>query len=181
MNKNTKISQSQQALPIGQPSVQGIPKRNMLIPKGFALSNEKISSEKNFSDYLVEARLNINNRLDELSKLEKGWYDGEQGDVIPNLLKFRNSILENELIYIGNKPYIYPTIEGGLSIEWDIDTIHANLDVDMKTFKAEFSYYSDDTNDDEDNTLEFNLKLKKDWVSLQFQLSKLNLLSKLKV
>ena len=170
MNKNTKMVPPTSAESFKAMQVSGIPSRTMLIPQGFTVN---VSSEKKYTASLTESKVRIAHRLLELANLKKGWYDGEQGQVFSmnNILKFRKFFLDKELLYIASKPYIYPTIEGGLSIEWDFKSVHATLDVDMNTFKAELSYYSDNIEYIEDNTIEYNLKLKKDWFLLELQFS----------
>lgn len=119
--------------------------------------------------------MKIAKRLDELANLSQGWYDGEQGEIIPkdSIIKFKKLFLDKELLYTLSKPFIYPTIDGGLSIEWDFQKFHATLDVDMKTFEAKLLYYSADDKLDDEKTVEYNLKLQKDWSLLELQVLKL--------
>lgn len=116
--------------------------------------------------------MKIAKRLDELAKLEKGWYDGEQGKAIPNIEEFKKLFLASQTLSL-ESTYIYPTIDGGLSIEWDFQKFHATLDVDMKTFEAKLLYYSSDDKLDDEKTVEYNLKLQKDWSILEMQVLKL--------
>ena len=78
-------------------------------------------------------------RLTELSKLESGWLDGFGKAIAPEILK----LLEKNIpIFIKNKiptGSIFPTEDGGISIEWVIGRKDISLEINPdKT--AVFSY-----------------------------------------
>lgn len=61
-----------------------------------------------------------NARIDHLLTLKPGWYDGDQGDSVSSTA----ADIARELVAFAEKndrqlPNIYPTIEGGLSLEWN--------------------------------------------------------------
>ena len=71
----------------------------------------------------VFAVQNTLDRIDELSLLNKGWFDGDQGEFL-NITSVCNAkYLLTQLILDYPSlptPYVYPTPEGGLQAEWTI-------------------------------------------------------------
>jgi len=64
------------------------------------------------------------NRLDHLTSLKQGWYDGEQGQPIAaQALKTAGQAIGplRDLGY--GQPLMYPTLDGGIQIEW----VHGGL------------------------------------------------------
>lgn len=79
--------------------------------------------------------MDVSVRLHELAKLKPGWLDGV--GVSPSLpfVKWLDELFE--LYYPANIPfpYIYPTAEGGVSLEWDIDKFtELSMEIDPETY-----------------------------------------------
>ena len=74
-------------------------------------------------------------RLRELSLLKQGWLDGVFGS--PLKTSFIQWIADLFKKYYPSNiqlPYIYPTAEGGLSLEWDDDRyVEFSVDIDPET------------------------------------------------
>jgi len=63
-------------------------------------------------------RLSVDSRLHDLMGLKDGWFDGVGIAVSTHLLGIVDQGIERfDAI---TKTYIYPTVEGGLQLEWDI-------------------------------------------------------------
>ena len=90
-------------------------------------------------------------RLDDLATIEDDWLNGEQGKATPPELveALRNGI--PELVAAENlpNPYIYPVIEGGLRLEWDLCAWEIEAEFlpsgDLKAFACNL-----ETDDDDD-------------------------------
>ena len=74
-------------------------------------------------------------QLEELEHLERGWYDGEVGEPIHDaVIAGTRSVLAA----IAGLPetYIYPTVSGGVALEWDHegDTLRITIEHETTTF-----------------------------------------------
>lgn len=57
-------------------------------------------------------------RLDELSRMTHGWYGEGEGKVpTPAAIETARHFLESAEL-IGVRVYVYPTLEGGVQLEW---------------------------------------------------------------
>ncbi len=64
-------------------------------------------------------------RLHELAALRDGWYNyGESKEITRLAISTAYALTSGDV-----QPYIYPTPEGGLSVEWDGTDRHAGFDV----------------------------------------------------
>ena len=135
----------------------------------------------------VEAdRFRIRRRLNHLKALEDGWADGMQrvdnwGEgygkaPIPEGLDWLANQMENHY-YDSDlpRPYLYPTPEGGVQIEWRVKTFGVELEIDLSTHKGEW-FCTDLKSDDLDDFTEEKLDLN-DTSSWQWVVSQLRYLS----
>lgn len=81
--------------------------------------------------------VDISARLDELRSIQDGWLDG---DGIAPSSKGLDWLQENATQHLGYShiPYIYPTPEGGVQIEWDIGPFRPSLEIDLETRVGEW-------------------------------------------
>ncbi len=92
--------------------------------------------------------LNIGRQLESLKKLQDGWADGMQpanqwGEGFGKApreegLDWLASQLDAHYVVDAPKPYIYPTPEGGVSLEWSLGPHRASLEIDFDTCQAEW-------------------------------------------
>jgi hypothetical protein len=75
--------------------------------------------------------LDINARIDELSYLKDGWYNGEGVAPHPAFLQTFNEYFEAFYDATLPLPYLYPTIGGGLQAEWVNENFDVSLEVEM--------------------------------------------------
>lgn len=80
--------------------------------------------------YLQQANLDQEtiDRLELIANLEHGWIDGEQGDTISyQAMQFAVQFLEEYVTYSKfSRPSIYPLLEGGITLEWDVPVEYNN-------------------------------------------------------
>ena len=92
--------------------------------------------------------LNIGRQLERIGKLNDGWADGIQP---PNQwgegfgkapsaegIDWLTRQLAAHYAVDAPKPYIYPTPEGGVSLEWSLGPHRASLEIDFDTCQAEW-------------------------------------------
>ena len=81
--------------------------------------------------------LDVSMRLDELRKMKDGWLDGE--GVAPDRegLEWFETMMEDYYPEDLPLPYIYPTGEGNLQLEWDMENLDVSLEVDLSTHEGE--------------------------------------------
>lgn len=95
-------------------------------------------------------KLDVSARLDEFRRLEDGWYNGDgfapdhkELDWLAH--RFGEFYPTDEL----PTPYVFPTIDGGVNIEWALGEDEASLEIDLSTHQGEWLGPSDDIKDDD--------------------------------
>lgn len=103
----------------------------------------------------VGTRVDVPIRLQELATLKNGWLDGEgiapKRDELSLLLKLFNNYFDFGLPL----PYVYPTLTGGIQMEWRYSNYDVSLDVDFNTNSAYFNALNLVTGAEEDYSIEF--------------------------
>lgn len=135
--------------------------------KATALFNwhDKISKIEEIESLDVLDSLDVSLRINNLSKLENNWYEG-QGKALNKdyLIKFGdlfNSYFDNKLPL----PAIFPKLNGDIQLEWKKENKNIVIDIELSTFKSDFFFYNDNDDDDEYET-KLHLNTKEDWSSL---------------
>ncbi len=77
-------------------------------------------------------------RLDELSKLQEGWLNGEGVPPSPALLDTLKKAFEDSFDSDLPLPYLYPTEEGGIQAEWTLNGWEISLEFEPEGQKAEY-------------------------------------------
>lgn len=127
--------------------------------------NDKIQEITEIESMDVLDSLDVSLRIDNLSKLENNWYEG-QGKALnkEHLTKFENlfnSYFDNKL----SLPAIFPKIDGNIQLEWKKDTKNVVVNVNLSSLSSEFFYYND-ADDSEEKEEEIALHNKEGWNSL---------------
>lgn len=77
--------------------------------------------------------LDIGARLDELRKLAPGWLDGVEGQPLPKSgLDWLMRELEGHYPEDMPLPWIFPTADGGVQVEWSLNSMEVSLDIDLQ-------------------------------------------------
>jgi hypothetical protein len=82
--------------------------------------------------------LDVPLRLQEIAKLEHGWYDGKGLAPAKEPLVRLGQLFETNFDSNLPLPFLYPTTEGGVQAEWTLGDVAVTLEVDLKTFQAEY-------------------------------------------
>ena len=111
----------------------------------------------------------------QLAILKDGWLDGEGKALDKKQLVLFYELLVTELSVNIPNPHIYPTIDSGITLEWDIRTSDIDgcfeVEINLDTFKGWATGYEIKTK----TPFELDLELgnKKDWNKLRTILDKL--------
>ncbi|NTU49721.1 MAG: hypothetical protein HGA87_02295 [Desulfobulbaceae bacterium] len=108
--------------------------------------------------------LDISERLDELKNLNDGWLDGEGTAPNPEVLNWLSNSFTRYYSAELPLPYIYPTAEGGIQVEWSLPPNDVSLEIDLTTHQGEWHCLNLNTNEEETDT--FNLNEGSDWARL---------------
>ncbi|WP_273429303.1 hypothetical protein [Marinobacter sp.] len=104
-------------------SIQGVARYNR---------HGQLKSMEEVEHVTILDECDVGARLDELRLLKPGWFDGNIGK---SLDSDRLRWLENQLDAHLNdplpSPYLYPTAEGGVQLEWSIGEYEITFDIDL--------------------------------------------------
>lgn len=112
----------------------------------------------------VAGLTSFSSRLNELRTLEDGWLDGK--GVAPS----STGLDWLEQRFVSNyseelpSPFLYPTAEGGVQIEWTIGGCEASLEIDLANHQAHWHCLNLKTA--ADSFYDFNLDDTSDWAAL---------------
>ena len=126
--------------------------------------SEKLQSIETIEHISILDSLDVTSRLGELRLLENGW-------LVENSIAPKNEdldwFLENfEKNYNDELPlpYIFPTAEGNIQLEWEIDNYDISLEIDFGIHSAEWHNYNQESDTYESDNL--NLEQVSGWESL---------------
>jgi len=103
-------------------------------------------------------------RIKELMQLRDGWMNG-QGKAPSHLeLQWLSERLARYFLSSVCQPFLYPTAEGNVRLEWTLDTNEASLEIDLKTHNS--SWHSLNMLTDKEETDSFLLSTEEDWMRL---------------
>ena len=105
--------------------------------------------------------LDVPSRLEELERLEDGWLDGEGRALDKRGIRWFAEMFERFFPYDLPLPYVYPTVEGNIRLEWTFGTCELSLEVDLKNHRGE--WLAVDVETDEEEYYEVNLDKVEDW------------------
>lgn len=133
--------------------------------------SDKLQSIESVEHISILDSLDIPSRLDELRSLENDWLN--EKSLVPTKEQFQWFLESFESNFSDELPlpYLYPTAEGNLHLEWELDHHDISLEIDMKTHIAEWHDYSFVSDDYEMKDL--NLDKPEDWEFIHENLNKL--------
>ena len=111
-------------------------------------------------------------RIQELSELQKGWLNGDGESIPREFLEWFSSGYKEYLETVPLYPYLFPTILGGLSLEYDTKN-NVSVEIDPLTRKAEFIVNLEKKDSGKEFiTIKLDLSRKEDWERLNFLLTR---------
>ncbi len=87
----------------------------------------------NMKPKVLSRPLDVRARLEELRNLKNGWLEG--GGLAPNpaALDWLANAFEKHFPDHLQLPYVFPTAEGGIQMEWSVEPNDASLEIDLNT------------------------------------------------
>lgn len=147
--------------------VHAIFERGVFRPTGFV--NLPDGCEVEFEPHLTVSRdrtaaSSVASRVNELRSLENGWLNGKglapTGVGLDWLVQSFEAKYSDEL----PQPYVYPTAEGGVQLEWSVGGCEASLEIDLATHQAQWHRLNLKTS--ADSFHEINMDDTGDWTTL---------------
>ena len=116
-------------------------------------------------DYIIMLDpLDVPIRLEEFSKLQDGWLDGEGKAFAQSELLWFSKTFESNYDTQLTLPRLYPTAEGGIQAEWASENVEISLEVNLLTKKAE--YQSLDVINNTSREISIDLSQEEGWKEL---------------
>lgn len=113
----------------------------------------------------------LSSRLRELRNLQEGWLDGAgRAPTIVGLDWFEKAFEANYPDDLP-QPYVYPTAEGGLQLEWSLGGHELSLEVDLDHHSG--AWHSLDLQTQQDETKEIALDDDSGWKHLSMEIRRL--------
>ena len=76
--------------------------------------------------------LDVSTRLDELSRLDDGWLDGEGKAPSQSGLQWLTECFDRFFLDELQLPYLCPTEDGGICAEWLLEPLNLSLEIDLE-------------------------------------------------
>ena len=116
--------------------------------------------------------LDIGVQIDDLRLLKNGWLDGDGKAPSPDGLSWLLEVFEKNYPDGAPLPYLYPTVAGGVQVEWPLGSWEAELEVNLVTHSALWHVLDLQSNESQERTL--NCDSDRDWKWLIGQLGKVD-------
>lgn len=138
---------------------------------GIYSKNGKLTQIESVDEFITLDPRDIGARLEEIAALRSGWHEG-QGHAFPRArLKWLWSVLDTTYPDTLPLPYIYPTPNGELSLEWSENGHEISLELDINNLTGYLHILS--IANDEENEQDCNLETEQQWADLIEQLREL--------
>lgn len=108
--------------------------------------------------------LDVPARLEELRNLIDGWLEGRGVAPRQEGLDWLAQTFEQNFPDDLPLPYVYPTAEGGVQMEWTIDTSEASLEIDLVEHRGEWHFLDMKTDAESTHALNFDEKQDLEWL-----------------
>ena len=107
--------------------------------------------------------------FNDLRYMKDGWMNGEGVAPKPRELDWLSKMLK---FYYPDKsmiPYVYPMLDGGVSLEWSIGTYEVSLEINLDKHSGEWDCYDTFTKTNDEKTLDLNNPDDWSWMLKQLQ------------
>lgn len=113
--------------------------------------------------------LDVPARLDELRGMRDGWLDGSGLAPKSAGLDWLSTEFDRRYPDDVPLPYTYPTPEGGISMEWSVESNEAILEIDVDAHSAEWFWLDLDSDDKFERTLNMDESADWQWLALEIR------------
>lgn len=118
--------------------------------------NEKLIGFDSIEHVSVLDPLDVPARLDELRLLQDGWLDGQGSAPRPDGLDWLSDEFTQGYPEDLPLPFVYPTPEGGIRLEWSLGPNEVTLDIDLMTHIASLHTLNLNSDEELEETLRLN-------------------------
>ena len=139
-----------------------------------------VTEIKDAQTYIVKSRTHEKTiaALEELKQLENGWFDGDGVALVGDAVDYIAELLCGHMFCDIEQPYIYPTPEGAVRMEWDNkekEMVYL-LEINTETYEGYFLSFGENKNGDDDKEYYFNVKNKEELMACTSMMRGLNVL-----
>ncbi len=125
--------------------------------------------EVDFEPHLSNAGIDprppsVSSRLNELKSLQNGWLDGKGLSPDSAGLDWLAHSFNSHYADALPRPFVYPTAEGGVQVEWTIGKHELSLEIDLTSHRAQ--WHCLDLKTETDSFDDLNLDDARDWMRL---------------
>jgi len=113
--------------------------------------------------------LDVSVQIDKLKTLKDGWLDDKGKAPSHKELDWFVRTFDTHWVDSLSLPYIYPTYEGGIRMEWSIGSWELSLDIDLTLHKGYWHAFN--TENRQANEKDLNLEKAEDWDFLTQQIT----------
>lgn len=106
----------------------------------------------------------VSSRLNELKTLQNGWLDGKGLAPDSAGLDWLARSFNSHYADAFPRPFVYPTAEGGVQVEWTIGKHELSLEIDLTSHRAQ--WHCLDLKTEADSFDDLNLDDARDWMRL---------------
>jgi hypothetical protein len=117
-------------------------------------------------------RLDVTSRLEELAQLKDGWFEGAGRALNCSGIQWLSRTFDSNLCDELPLPYVYPTPEGGIQMEWGLNGTEVSMVIDLNCHTAE--WHSFNLSSDEEQTRSLNLDEIEHWKWISEKIRQLN-------
>ena len=111
--------------------------------------------------------LDVSVQLNKLRDMTPGWLDGKGNVPSHSDLDWLSDTFRRHYPDGATLPYVYPTLEGGVDMEWSIGKREISLEVDLVNHRGEWSRYDVDTGYSVEKILDLDDPIAWKWIADQ--------------
>lgn len=113
--------------------------------------------------------LDVLSRLDELRQLKDGWLEGRGCAPAPSGIDWLCEVFSRNYPDDLPQPFVYPTEEGGIRMEWELAPWDASLDIDLARHQGHWHALRTDTAEETERRVDLDQPDQWQWLAQRLQ------------
>lgn len=114
-------------------------------------------------------QLDVPAQLDEMRSMKDGWLDGHGLAPAHNELDWLSTVFDHYYPNDAVLPYVCPTPEGGINMEWSVGQREIGLEINLKKHSGEWSWDDIDTGSRGERDLDLDKQESWEWIANQIR------------